>query len=110
MARAVTLLLLALTVCACGLDAVQVPAPSPDAATAARCRALNRRLPERLRGHTRRTTRPQSELVTAWGTPAIALRCGVPRPRALTPTSEVAVVDGLSWLPEPPGRPSRFTA
>lgn len=94
---------------ACGLDAVRVPAPSPDAATAGQCRALHRRLPQRLHDQPRRATRPQSPLVTAWGTPAIVLRCGVPRPRALAPTAEVAVVDGLSWLPEPPGRPARFT-
>jgi uncharacterized protein DUF3515 len=38
------------------------------------------------------------------------LRCGVPRPAALHPTSELAVIDGISWLPVPPDRPVTFTA
>jgi hypothetical protein len=107
--RLVSVSLAAMILSACGLDAVRVPLPSPDAATAGHCRALHQRLPQRLHGQPRRATRPESVLVAAWGTPAIALRCGVPRPRTLTPTAEVAVVDGLSWLPEPPGRPARFT-
>ena len=45
------------------------------------------------------------------GDPAIALRCGVPLPAALTPTAELTVVNGVSWFPEPPGSaaPTRFT-
>ena len=99
-----------LAVSGCDLDAVRVPVPSPDAATARWCGRLHDRLPGRLHAAPRRSTHPASPLVAAWGSPAIALRCGVPRPRALTPTSELAVVDGLGWLPEPPGRPVRFTA
>lgn len=100
----------AVALSACAIDAVRVPAPTPDPGVARMCQALHRGLPQRLRGQERRTTRPDSPLVAAWGTPAIALRCGVPRPPALTPTSELAAVDGLPWLPEPPGRPARFTA
>jgi hypothetical protein len=107
---AAVLAALAMALPACAIDAVRVPVPAPDPEAVRLCQALHQRLPQRLRGQERRTTVPDSPLVAAWGTPAIALRCGVPRPPALTPTSELAAVDGLPWLPEPPGRPARFTA
>jgi hypothetical protein len=49
-------------------------------------------------------------LTTAWGSPAIALRCGVPRPAAMRPASELVTVNGVSWFPQPPDRPVTFTA
>jgi hypothetical protein len=105
-AAAVLLTLLA----GCGAGAVQVPLPRPDAATAALCKKLHDRLPQKLHGRSRRTTTPSSPLVTAWGSPAIVLRCGVPRPVALQPTSELAVLNGVSWLGVPTERPVTFTA
>lgn len=99
-----------LLVAGCGVGAVQVPVPSPPAAIARMCHTLRDRLPGRLHGQPRRATEPSSALVTAWGSPAIALRCGVPRPAGLQPTSELAVLDGVSWLAEPPDRPVTFTA
>lgn len=68
------------------------------------------RLPEKVRGQERRDTKPESALTAAWGSPAIALRCGVPRPAALRPTSQLVTVNGLSWFPEPADRPVTFTA
>lgn len=95
---------------ACGTGAVEVPVPSPPPAVAQLCRALHDRLPPRLHGLKRRATSPRSYLVTAWGSPAIALRCGVPRPAWLRPTSQLVDVNGVSWLPQPPDRPVTFTA
>lgn len=74
------------------------------------CHTLRDHLPAKLHGQPRRDTSPSSPLVTAWGTPAIALRCGVPRPAALQPTAELATLDGISWFAEPPNRPVTFTA
>lgn len=99
----------AMAAVACAVDRVVVPVPRTDPTTLRWCRALHDRLPYRVKGAPRRPTRPDSPQVAAWGSPAIALRCGVNRPRALTPTSELVVVDGLPWLPEPPNRPTRFT-
>ncbi|MCW2947838.1 MAG: hypothetical protein JWR24_4555 [Actinoallomurus sp.] len=95
---------------ACGTGAVEAPVPHPDPTAAGLCRTLHDRLPQKLHGLSRRATTPKSYLVTAWGSPAIVLRCGVPRPAALYPTSELAVIDGISWLPVPPDRPVTFTA
>ena len=97
-------------VIACGAGAVEVPVPSPGAAAVRQCRTLRDRLPGKLHDLSRRTTSPASDLVTAWGSPAIALRCGVTPPAALHPTSELAVINGISWLPVPPDRPVTFTA
>jgi hypothetical protein len=94
----------------CGAGAVQTPLPRPDAATAALCAKLHDRLPQKLHGRSRRATTPSSPLVTAWGSPAIVLRCGVFRPVALRPTSELAVINGVSWLGVPVERPVTFTA
>lgn len=94
---------------ACSAGDVQVPAPHPDAATASRCAKLHDRLPGKLHGQDRRTVTPSSDLTAAWGDPAIALRCGVSRPASLRPTSQLAQINGLSWLPDPEGAPTRYT-
>jgi hypothetical protein len=94
----------------CGAGAVEVPVPSPDAATVRRCVALRDLLPDRLHDRSSRTTRPGSGLTAAWGTPAIALRCGVPRPPSMRPTAELVTINGISWFPQPPDRPVTFTA
>ncbi|MFL6054947.1 MAG: DUF3515 domain-containing protein [Actinoallomurus sp.] len=102
----------AVSVCAagCGTGEVEVSVPRPPASVVAVCRALHDRLPQRLHGLKRRATTPHSDLVTAWGSPAIVVRCGVPRPAGLRLTSQLAVLNGVSWLPVPPDRPVTFTA
>ncbi len=94
-----------------GNAAVALVPPRPAPAVTARCAALVRTLPARLQGRPRRAVRPSSSLTAAWGNPPIALRCGVPLPAALTPTTELTVVNGVSWFPQPPGSatPTRFT-
>lgn len=91
-------------------NTVQVAAPTPDAGATALCRALHARLPDKVHGQKRRTTSPSSPLVSAWGKPAIALRCGVPRPPAMRADSELVTVNGISWFPKPGDRPITFTA
>ncbi|MCD0448365.1 DUF3515 domain-containing protein [Actinocorallia sp. API 0066] len=93
----------------CAEGSVQVPVPSPDAEAASACRALS--YPERVNGLERRETDPASPYVAAWGSPAIAVRCGVTRPA--DPDSglieRVVTVDGLAWLPAEGDRPSTWT-
>lgn len=87
---------------------MQVPEPTADVASARLCAGL--RLPERVHDQGRRDTKPSSALTAAWGKPAIALRCGVPRPAALRPASQLVTVNGVNWLPQPADRPVTFTA
>ncbi|MCQ0019844.1 DUF3515 domain-containing protein [Actinomadura madurae] len=87
---------------------MQVPVPSPDTATSRLCAGL--RLPEKVHGEKRRDTSPGSPLTAAWGSPAIALRCGVPRPATLEPTSELVTINGIDWFGMPADRPVTFTA
>ena len=94
----------------CGAGAVEVPAATPDPAVARLCAGLHDRLPGTLRGQSRRETRPTSALTAAWGSPAIALRCGVPRPPSMRPASELVTINGIAWFPQPPDRPVTFTA
>jgi hypothetical protein len=94
----------------CGAGAVEAPVPSPPASVARLCQALRGRLPAKVHGQARRATTARSPLVTAWGSPAIVVRCGMPRPWALKPTSQLVDVNGISWLGVPPDRPVTFTA
>ncbi|GLW62571.1 hypothetical protein Arub01_08150 [Actinomadura rubrobrunea] len=98
----------ALLAAGCGAGAVRVPVPTPDAATARLCAGL--RLPEKVLGHERRDTTPESPLTAAWGSPAIALRCGVPRPPELRPDSQLMTINGVDWFGVPVDRPVTFTA
>ena len=81
-----------------------VPAASADA-----CTALAASLPEQLTNASRRSVTPTSPFVAAWGDPAIILRCGVPRPASYDPTSQVVLVDGISWYAESRGDAMTFT-
>ncbi|KJY42221.1 hypothetical protein VR41_08805 [Streptomyces sp. NRRL B-1568] len=81
--------------------------PTPSAAQAGLCRALHKELPEAVDGKKRRTADPVSDFTAVWGDPAISLRCGVPRPKILTPgtehynpTADAVEIDGVEWLPE----------
>ncbi|WP_283134180.1 DUF3515 family protein [Rhizohabitans arisaemae] len=86
---------------------VQVAPPVPEGAAAAACAALHDRLPRTLLGQARVETSPPSPYVTVWGSPTIALRCGVPRPAAMRPTDHVSEIDGVSWFSD---RPTLYTA
>ncbi len=84
-------------------------APTPDAASAEVCARVAAALPGTLAGAERRTVTPAAPTTAAWGDPPIVLRCGVPRPAALQPTSVLADVDGVSWFPEQLTAGSLFT-
>ena len=79
---------------------VPPPDPPPTGVAAYTCAAMRGRLPDEVDGATVSAVKPQSPFTGAWGSPAIVLRCGVATPAALTPTSQLLVVDGVSWLPE----------
>ncbi len=101
---------LAIVLAGCGAGSVEVPVPRPNPTAMKVCRSLHARLPAKLHSASRRATDPSSPLVTAWGSPAIVVRCGVPRPVQLHPTSELVVINGVSWLGVPTTRPVTFTA
>ncbi|GAB3675188.1 hypothetical protein GCM10027589_45300 [Actinocorallia lasiicapitis] len=85
-----------------------MPPPAPEGKAAELCAGL--KLPAKVDGHDRRDTDPQSPYVSAWGSPAIALRCGVPRPvNADGIIGDVVDIDGLPWLPEAGDRPATWT-
>lgn len=97
-----------LVLAACA-SSVQIPEPSPGPQAVHTCRDLHRMLPDRLDDMRRRPTEPQSQLLAAWGSPPVALRCGVAEPSGLRPTSRLVTVEGVDWLPEPSAAPTRFT-
>lgn len=92
---------------ACG--PVQVTPPTPSPAAAAACQKLAGALPAELGGVGRAETTPESPYVAVWGSGEIALRCGVPRPAAMSPTDTVTELDGIAWFNDPV-RPALFTA
>lgn len=100
-------LLLAAVGCSAPDPSAGPAVPAPDARQAGPCRALHRALPDVLDGRKRRTAEPVSDFTALWGDPAITLRCGVARPKILTPGTEhynpgadSADLDGVTWLPE----------
>lgn len=64
------------------------------------CTQLTADLPEQVAEQKSRSTAPESPLTAAWGEPAILLRCGVPRPEALTAASQLVSVNGVDWFAE----------
>ena len=84
--------------------------PTPDPATAARCRGFVSALPPRLDSAARAPTTPRSPLVRAYGDGRYVVRCGVPRPADLRPTSQLFTVDGVDWFVREGGRRTRCTA
>jgi len=75
------------------------PVPSPTGSAAAVCAALAGALPPLVAGQPR-AGGPRSPFAAAWGDPAIQLRCGVARPAALAPASQLATVNGVDWFAE----------
>ncbi|GAA2099174.1 hypothetical protein GCM10009801_70560 [Streptomyces albiaxialis] len=117
-AAAVLAMTLPLIVSACSFsdDSAGPAVPSPSGEAARACRALHDELPERVDGQERETLDPESPYTAVWGDPAIELRCGVARPKKLTPgseeynpTSDAAEVNGVSWLIEERDGGYRFT-
>jgi hypothetical protein len=57
-------------------------------------------LPTTVLDQSRRNVEP-GRLSAAWGKPTIVLRCGVPKPAALTNASECIEVNDVGWFREP---------
>jgi hypothetical protein len=92
----------------CGRAVTVAPAgTSPVGAVA--CEALQSQLPARLADQPRLAVTPDEGTTAAWGTPAIVWRCGVGKPGALEPTSQLITVDGTDWFPEELTDGFRFT-
>lgn len=98
--------LAALALAACSGD-TGLADPAPTGRTAQQCAALHAALPAKLMGLSASATTPKSVNTAAWGSPAITLRCGVPTPGVLDPTShaydpsygnhDVAELSGVCW-------------
>ncbi|MCE7552830.1 DUF3515 domain-containing protein [Streptomyces thermodiastaticus] len=95
----VTALLATVAGCSASDGSPAAAVPSPDAAVTKLCRDLDRALPQKVDGLSRTDPRPASALTAGWGSPAIILRCGVPRPAAMNdPEADGAEIDGVGWL------------
>jgi hypothetical protein len=86
-----------------------VPVTVPDG-PAVGCARLHAGLPSSLAGRDARDVTPASRRTAAWGSPAITLRCGVPRPPGLVQKSQLVVVDGVGWYLRSDDAPYVFTA
>jgi hypothetical protein len=73
--------------------------PDPGGTDRATCAALMADLPAHVMSQARRRVAP-GRLTAGWGKPVITLRCGVPKPAALTSTSECTEVNGVGWFAE----------
>lgn len=94
-------LLSAITGCSATEDSTTAAVPSPDAQVAELCRNLDEVLPEKVDGLARNDPEPSSALTAGWGSPAIILRCGVPRPAEMNDADALgATVNGVGWLVE----------
>ena len=76
---------------------VAVSVPTGDGGNGA-CERLQAMLPSEVNSGSRMRTTPESPRTAAWGTPAVVLRCGVPRPAELTATSGLVVVNDVEWF------------
>lgn len=92
--------------------------PTPDAGSAS-CTALAGALPPQLANGKhplpkRALASPAPKAAAAWGggKHPVTLRCGVPEPKELTPTSRLLDVSGVQWLevPAPGPDPDTLTA
>ncbi|HYN55660.1 MAG TPA: DUF3515 domain-containing protein [Motilibacterales bacterium] len=80
---------------------VEVSAPSPAADVTAACAQFTAALPAGLSTvGERRDVTPDSVLTAAYGDPPVGVRCGVPDPASLSPTSTLVAVEGIDWLAE----------
>lgn len=79
-------------------------------APSTQCDEVLAALPVTVGGELARETTPSELPGAAWGDPPIVLRCGVPRPSGLTPTSSLTTIDGVNWLAEPLTNGVMFTS
>ncbi|HET7387204.1 MAG TPA: DUF3515 domain-containing protein [Nocardioidaceae bacterium] len=88
--------------------APEISGPTLHGADADACEALVGALPTHVDGQSRRTVRRSGSYGATWGDPAIALTCGVPRPKGQDKFAACTVADGVGWfLPPGAGRDSQ---
>ncbi|WP_328874067.1 DUF3515 domain-containing protein [Streptomyces sp. NBC_00287] len=114
-------LVLSITVAGCSSadDSGSAAVPSPDAKTSGLCKNLDKVLPAKVAGESRRDPEPASVLTAGWGSPEIILRCGVAQPPKMIdpkvaeghdPDAVAGGVNGVDWLmEEQDGGAYRFT-
>ncbi|MGW0603714.1 DUF3515 domain-containing protein [Streptomyces sp. NPDC002640] len=97
--------------CSSADDRAEAAVPTPDKEVAGLCRDLDEALPGKVDGRDRTDPEPASDLTAGWGSPAIILRCGIPRPAVMSdPEQESAEIDGMAWVVEElDGGAYRFT-
>ena len=66
--------------------------------TSVNCKGLFADRPLKVAGQKNRMVK--GENASAWGDPAIILRCGVEQPKDLGPASRCDMVDGVGWFSE----------
>jgi hypothetical protein len=89
---------------------VHVATPSVSGSVRAQCSRLVAALPQQVAGQDRRDVTPAGAQAGAWGDPAVVLRCGVPRPAALRPTSYCFEIDHVGWLATQHGKAVSVTS
>lgn len=52
----------------------------------------------------------QTHIAAVWGDPVISLLCGTLAPEALTPSSQLTDINGISWFAEETTNGYRFTS
>jgi hypothetical protein len=77
---------------------VKVAAPPALPGADQTCAKLLGALPRRLAGADARPVSDAPHRVVAWGDPPVVLRCGVDRPKALTPTAQILGIQGVEWV------------
>lgn len=87
---------------------VLVDAYPREPGTADLCDMLVADLPPQVAGQERREV-AQDVPAGAWGEVPVVLRCGVPDPAALEPTSRCDDVEGIGWFEEETGSGRVFT-
>jgi len=102
-------LLFTIAGCSSADDNASVSVPSPNAKVTKLCQNLEKVLPRKVDGLSRKDPEPRSALTAGWGSPAIILRCGVERPpkmidpKVATGDDPKAIgggVNGVDWLME----------
>ena len=89
---------------------ITITAPTPEPKWAAVCQNALRDLPEKVAYQTRRSVKNATGLTAGWGDPVISLRCGVPRPAELKPTSQLVTVNSIDWFAQELTNGMRFTS
>ncbi|OAH14817.1 DUF3515 domain-containing protein [Streptomyces jeddahensis] len=102
-------LLIATAGCSSSDDGARAAVPSPGAKVTELCQDLDKVLPSKVDGVSRKDPEPASALTAGWGSPAIILRCGVAQPPKMIdpkvaeggdPDAVGGGVNGVDWLME----------